>query len=211
MALTRADVYLWSKLVLMQPCPIPTSPSVLEIGEANWFGDIPPPTGMLCSNMEDPFAIAKAYYKQVFDYKRIVSVDLHGTETALKLDLNNPVMLPAYSFDVVINSGTTEHIFNQAQLFKTIHHYTASPAGLMIHAAPVRGFHNHGLYTYSPELFQLIAQVNGYRPLLQFFYDFTNEEVGVDREHCDVMLYVAWQKVNEAPFKMPIQERYETP
>lgn len=65
------------------------------------------------------FFVAKQIYKALFTYNDIVSLDYSGSDDAVKVDLNEPFSL-GRRFDVCINCGTTEHIFNQYQAFKTI-------------------------------------------------------------------------------------------
>jgi len=78
----------------------------------------------------------------------------------LKLDLNSPVTLNK-SFDLVLNFGTAEHIFNVAQLFQTIHIYT-KPDGHMIHGVPFSGWVDHGFFNFQPTFFWDLAAANNY-------------------------------------------------
>ena len=196
MAISGGDVMLWLQLKAMGA--IPPRPSVLEIGEANWFGDFDPAKvpGMDTSD-PDLFAMGKAFYRAVLDYSRIVSVDLEGTERALKFDLNEPLPHMFYQygpFDIVINSGTAEHVFDQRRLFQTIHDLTA-PGGLMVHSFPIGGCTDHGFYTYSPCLIRDLGRANGYE-----FLDGGEVETGGDR-----VVHLAWRKGRDGVFKVPQQ------
>jgi hypothetical protein len=68
-------------------------------------------------------------------------------------------------FDCVINNGTSEHIFDQANVFRVIHDHTR-PGGTMIHFTPCLGWINHGLYNIQPGFFFDLAAANGYEVLL---------------------------------------------
>ena len=52
-----------------------------------------------------------------FDYE---CIDIDGEYGAHRYDLNNPVNLDSV-YDLVTNHGTTEHCFDQAQCFRTVH------------------------------------------------------------------------------------------
>jgi len=49
------------------------------------------------------------------------------------------------SFDVVLNCGTSEHVFNQYNTFKIMHD-AARVGGLMCHAVPMTGYLAHGVF-----------------------------------------------------------------
>ena len=122
---------------------LPRNGAMLEIGEANWY-DLDPLSMVddikkfvreadrrdaLVKRLTDVvdrqeenylFDIAKVFYQLFFAPSEMQAVDFEGTPTAHRLDLNCPIAL-ARRFDVVINHGTAEHIFNIAPVFKTMH------------------------------------------------------------------------------------------
>jgi SAM-dependent methyltransferase len=110
------------------------------------------------------FDLAKLLYRVVFDCSTYRAIDLNGTEAAWKHDLNRPLPV-AETFDVVTNFGTSEHVFDQAQLFRSIHALTR-PGGLMLHAVPHQGGPDHGFYNYHPTFFHDLAAANGYRVVM---------------------------------------------
>lgn len=65
------------------------------------------------------------------------------------------------AFDVVLNFGTTEHVFNQLNSFKVIHD-TAKVGGFIFHQVPTVGYLNHGYWTYSIKTFVDLAAANEY-------------------------------------------------
>lgn len=65
------------------------------------------------------------------------------------------------TFDVVLNFGTTEHVFNQYNCFKVIHD-AARIGGYMFHQLPCSGYMDHGYWVYSPRVFADLAEANGY-------------------------------------------------
>src|SRR5678816_799795 len=191
---------------------LPQGGTLLEIGEANWYGDLDPsvmyddiiearPTDVLSDKTlrlteairsRKLHEIAKACYQVLFAPSRIVSIDMNGTPAALRQDLNGEIDLGnwiwccgslreglvcpcchkegrncslGFDFDIAINHGTAEHVFNIAQVFKTMHDLTCTD-GLMIHESPFTGWIDHGVYGLQPTLFYDLAAANGYEIVL---------------------------------------------
>lgn len=98
-----------------------------------------------------------------------------GLKTEI-LDLNFD-SLPKSMFegyDIVLNFGTTEHIFNQWNCFEVIHDAT-KVGGINYHQLPVSGYLDHGYYCYTPLFFKEMAQSNGYEVI-----DLFVTQAGVD-------------------------------
>lgn len=172
-------------LNLRQQVSIPPRPDILELGEQQWHPGLA--LDVLVGGVRDTLAnepqvfadfiaamkaiqaapgewphfdVIKQLYRVLFDYASYTSVDFHGPPSALKLDLNEPLPIDR-QFHIVTNIGTAEHVFDVAQVFKTVHERTLS-GGLMIHTAPFTGFWNHGFYGLHPTLFLDLAAANGY-------------------------------------------------
>jgi hypothetical protein len=64
-------------------------------------------------------------------------------------------------YDVVLNFGTTEHIFNQWNCFEVMHD-ALKVDGVVYHQLPASGYLDHGYYCYTPLFFREIAQANAY-------------------------------------------------
>lgn len=91
-----------------------------------------------------------------------------GLKTEI-LDLNFD-MLPSRMvgrYDVVLNFGTTEHIFNQWNCFEVMHDAT-KVGGVMYHQLPASGYLDHGYFCYTPLFFREMAQANGYEIIDMF-------------------------------------------
>lgn len=193
---------------------LPSASSLLEIGEANWYGDVTPDFECASDNL---FAITKAFYASLFSPSRIVSVDRNGTPDALRHDLN--YALPTNElFDVVINHGTAEHVFNIAQVFQTIHDHCET-GGLMIHDAPFNGWIDHGFYCLNPTLFYDLAAANNYEVLRVAIGAIgADEDITLtSRDHVhrlagkipvNALLLVALRKIIDLPFRVPMQGYY---
>lgn len=174
--------------ILHQTQRLPDQPTVLEVGEQHWHGDVsvatlaqdldqtsadPDQRAALHQALEQAlqqdaqrvnFDIAKVAYRLYLNYKAIAAIDLHGTEDALQFDLNYPVSLDR-TFDITINFGTGEHVFNVAQFFKTLHDLTR-PGGIMLHTMPFLGWIDHGFYTFQPTFYWDLAASNRYEMVL---------------------------------------------
>ena len=161
---------------------------VLDLGEQNLYGDVRPsdlPAIARALTLGDDrvaeteaevarlttaaaptiaFDLAKLVYRLVFDNTTCRAIDLNGTEAAWRHDLNQPLPI-SETFDVVTNFGTSEHVFDQAQLFRSMHELTR-PGGFMLHALPHQGGPDHGFYNYHPTFFHDLAAANGYRVVM---------------------------------------------
>jgi hypothetical protein len=86
------------------------------------------------------------------------------------LDLNYDQLPGKYKeyYDVVLNFGTTEHIFNQWNCFKVMHD-ALKVGGVIYHQLPASGYLDHGYYCYTPLFFEELAQANGYEIAEMFF------------------------------------------
>jgi hypothetical protein len=115
-------------------------------------------------------------------------------------------------FDLVINLGTTEHVFNQLRAFQTIHALTKIN-GVCYHDLPMAGYLNHALYRYDPLFFSTVLPANRYELLLQ--------EVTLGAEHAvpkalkamgyknanftDVGVEVIYRRTTSDPFRVPME------
>ncbi|NEQ98715.1 MAG: hypothetical protein F6K30_18680 [Cyanothece sp. SIO2G6] len=119
--------------------------------------------------------MTKIIYKAFFNYDSLCAIDLHGTDQSLPFDLNYEISLNQ-KFDITINFGTGEHVFNVFQFFKTIHE-RVKPDGIMLHAMPFLGWVDHGFFNFQPTFYWDLAEANSYEVLAFLFIlgkDFVN-------------------------------------
>jgi len=226
---------------------LPRRPHVVEFGEANWYGDVPigqlvkdiralVPDARAREGLEREalalhardaageegalFGIAKIYYRAFLDPASLTAVDLGGTDKALRLDLNHPLTLPR-KFDLALNFGTAEHVFNVHQFFRTVHDWTED-GGLMLHGAPFHGWIDHGFYAIQPTLYFDLAMANGYAVVGVFYCEVTPPKIVAlaTREQildmarrgevgANAMIYAVLSKpVGAAEFRIPMQGYY---
>jgi hypothetical protein len=241
MAITAIEYVLFSQM--RQQNAIPLGGDCLELGEANWYGDVAVEqlgqdiyrfakeeerTALFrqldeITQAKRPgmlFEIAKVFWRTFWQPCSMTAVDLHGTEAALKLDLNFPIELPQ-RYHAVFNLGTAEHIFNIAQVMKTIHDYTL-PGGLMIHGLPFTGWLDHGFYNVQPTFFWDLAQANSYTIMAYLYVEYNPlkfvqlwkredilELVTKNQIGQNALLYCVLRKpAEDQPFCFPIQGYY---
>lgn len=226
MAITFADVAIWDRL---RECgQLPIEPSILEIGQANWYADCE--YSRLPEKLADTierlvldgksFEAAHAFYRAFLNPRQTKAVDLHGGPDAIARDLNEPLEWTANLFDIVINTGTAEHVFDIAQVFRTIHDATVQ-GGLMVHTFPFRGWLDHGFWSINPTLLHDLAGANGYKLLACAYYEMSHKLVWLDDPSTqlrnllienqlrpDGTLHVAWRKTSTSAFVKPIQGHY---
>jgi hypothetical protein len=212
---------------------LPECKSILNIGQPNWYGDMSWDvvwehlTGSDADSFAEnhtPIEMAELAYRMLFDFDSFVSIDIGGDENAIKADLNYPVTpLGEWhygDFDLVVNHGTAEHIFNIAQVFRTMHDY-CKPGGFMIHEAPWTGWIDHGFYSLQPTLFYDLAAANAYelpfvgiaqvdkkRVLTVAKREAISEIVLNGGPPADSLLFVVLKKTSDEPFKIPQQGVY---
>ena len=119
--------------------------------------------------------LAKIFYKVFLDYSKITAIDFHGTPAALRLDLNTPVDL-GEQFDVLLNLGTAEHVFNIWEFFRTSHRVT-KPGGIMVHEMPFLGWLEHGFYSFNPTFYWDLAMANRYTLLVLAYTELSPPKV----------------------------------
>lgn len=241
MAITALEYFLLAELA--GAGVLPPEPAVLELGEANWYGDVPLDrlaadirAGRLAATEKKAllarldraagrtddmrlFEIAKVALNLFTGYRSLISIDLNGA-SSLRFDLNQPVPLDR-RFDLILDLGTAEHVFNIHQLFKTVHDLTR-PGGLMIHGTPFTGWIDHGFYSFQPTFYWDLAAANGYAmkgmlygQLQPFKLKSMNRREDVpamlkaDEFGANGMIFAVMGKAaDESPFRAPMQGLY---
>ncbi|OGQ70546.1 MAG: hypothetical protein A2W73_05115 [Deltaproteobacteria bacterium RIFCSPLOWO2_12_55_13] len=95
------------------------------------------------------------------------SIDRNGLDGALPLDLCEPIQDPELidQFDVLTNSGTSEHVEEEYECFKNLHSLVKQN-GIFIHLNPKTGsWPRHGLYYYTFDFHHRLASQCDYEIL----------------------------------------------
>lgn len=138
--------------------------------------------------------LAKDWYKEL-GCGRYESIDGNGRGT-ITADLNQHFYTVEF-FDLVTDFGTGEHVFDQAEVWRTIHKLT-KPGGFIVVDRPSLGYEKHCFYSTNPCLYAAIAVANGYKVLRM-------EQRETPRGK---LISVCYQKHGDGPFKVPQQGRY---
>jgi hypothetical protein len=181
-AITALEYLVFS--TLRQQNQLPARPRVVELGESNWYGDVQieqleqdlgryltdqTARETMLARLRTTWAsgaknrlydIARIFFDVFLQPESYTAIDPGTPGSQYKFDLNQPVPLNE-KFDVTINIGTGEHVFNVHQFYKTAHELTAA-GGLMIHSAPFTGWIDHGFYSFQPTFFFDLARANRY-------------------------------------------------
>lgn len=110
---------------------------------------------------------------KVLGAQSVEALDASDFEGATLLqDLNAPWTegFPGPVFDVVLDAGTLEHVFNVPQALATAMRLVA-PGGYYIGYSPMNNFAGHGFYQFSPEFwFAAFSREQGFE--MEVFYAF---------------------------------------
>ncbi|HNQ89966.1 MAG TPA: hypothetical protein PKM73_15200 [Verrucomicrobiota bacterium] len=160
--------------------------------------------------------------------RRLDSLDVGAFENATIIhDLNRPIPDDLVGqFDVVLDCGTLEHVFNFPTAVANCMRMTKL-GGRIILQTPANNFFGHGLYQFSPELFYLLfSEKNGfvterllaieYAPRRRTFHVFDPAQAGLRASLINsypVLLFVQARKETEKPLflEWPAQHEYATP
>jgi SAM-dependent methyltransferase len=148
-------------------------------------------------------------------------VDVDNRVGSLVMDLNFDSIPDEHKakYDLITNHGTSEHILNQLNVFKTMHDF-ARPGGLFVHAVPFTVHLEHGFFNYQPNFFAALARYNSYETLGVWIgpdwqlaslipWDTTLLDYLVLSSKTTHLLVVAQRKMYDREFCVPFQEIYE--
>jgi hypothetical protein len=145
-----------------------------------------------------------------FQYK---ALDIfHATNTILfDLNIHAPGPDLIERFDLVMNFGTTEHVFNQLRAFQTIHTLTRVN-GICYHDLPMGGYLNHALFRYDPLFFSTVLPANEYKKLFEEVTLGEKTRVPVemrklgysDPTYTNVGIEIVYRRTRPDPFRVPL-------
>ena len=169
----------------------------------------------------------KEFYESL-GYEKYVALDVNTKMDAIAVDLNKPVPKEIGEFDLVTNNGTSEHLFDQKQVFENIHDLTAKE-GIMLHVVPWFPWLNHGHFCYQPIIFRDLAEANDYQMEFMWFGDRWGQRYEADltedlfaeknpvvleqivvelKTELDLFIVCALRKQRDDAFQIPMQGKY---
>ena len=113
------------------------------------------------------FRERRSAFYEVFGLRQYRSVDTYDERADYHMDLNH-ANGPPEPFDVVVDCGTTEHVFNAGNVFVFTHN-ALNLGGVSLRVLPTYGDNTHGFYNIHPTVYFDIARENGYE-ILDFRY-----------------------------------------
>jgi len=145
---------------------------------------------------------------------RYTALDIfHATNTILfDLNIHEPGPRLVEQFDLVMNLGTTEHVFNQLRAFQTIHSLM-KVGGICYHDLPMAGYIDHALYRYDPLFFSTVLPANDYETLFRAISSGSKEQVPehlrqlgyAEETYTNVGLEIIYKRTGSAPFRVPLE------
>lgn len=104
---------------------------------------------------------------------RYVPIDASAYEGAVEVhDMNSPIPDRLHkAFDVVVDGGTLEHVFNFPVAIKNAMEMV-NIGGHLFLQSPINNFCGHGFYQFSPELFyRVLTPENGFQIVRMLAYE----------------------------------------
>lgn len=130
------------------------------------------------------FMRSDEFYK---DKAKITSVDWHGKNRALKLDLSTELKEKLQG-DILTNFGTIEHVSDLYNGLLNAHNFTKE-GGIMIHANPKTGtFAGHGYHFFTQDFWREVAKICDYEVLAIY------EKKPYSESNTDVEVYAVFKK-----------------
>lgn len=144
---------------------------------------------------QKPHRPAREFYEELgCGHYDAIDGNGEGTVTA---DLNEPIGVDLLKCDLVTDLGTGEHIFDQAQLFRSVHNLL-KVGGTFVFDRPIQRWEDHGFYNFQPNLIRALCAANDYLLL-----ELREHEFKAGR-----LAYGAYRKLYDKPFVVPQQGRY---
>ncbi len=145
------------------------------------------------------------YFKSV-GFKEYKSIDINGAYNSLQFDLNKNIS-ETYSYnekyDLVINNGTGEHVFNQYALFLNFHNLTKLN-GVMLNILPFIDWINHGFYNFNPIFFADLAASNNYEIIKISLANRNGAELKLNNENLSILFEQIKPNKNDSKFEKMI-------
>lgn len=91
----------------------------------------------------------------------VLSIDIHGKNHSLSLDLNQPLIKDwSFNADVVTDFGTLEHTDDIYQSLKNVHQFLTED-GISIHANPDKSYDKHGNFYFTEQFWRVYCDLIG--------------------------------------------------
>ena len=157
-------------------------------------------------NLSSSKSFATEDYFKSIGFKEYKSIDINGAYNSLQFDLNKNIS-ETYSYnekyDLVINNGTGEHVFNQYALFLNFHNLTKLN-GIMLNILPFIDWINHGFYNFNPIFFADLAASNNYEIIKISLANRNGAELKLNDENLSILFEQIKPNKNDSKFEKMI-------
>lgn len=180
---------------------------------------------------QDPEAANYVHAKTFFEMlgiKEYFDIDKFEIDSPQILhDLNTPIPGELRGkFNLIIDSGTMEHIFDVRQVLENVVSM-CRVSGWVIHIAPASNFMDHGFYSFSPCFFYDFYQANGFdeftcyilqinpdnmreaSPYFEYHYGMNLREL-IDPQRKALTFFAARKTRDVTPLVVPTQGVYQS-
>ena len=158
-------------------------------------------------NLKNKINFTTKDYFYSIGFKDYKSIDINGAYGSFQFDLNKDIS-KMYNFnkkyDLVINNGTGEHVFNQYALFLNLHNLT-NINGIMLNILPFIDWINHGFYNFNPILFADLAASNNYKILKISLANRNGAELKLDNSDLSIMFEQIKPHINDSKFNKMVK------
>ena len=158
-------------------------------------------------NLKNKINFTTKDYFYSIGFKDYKSIDINGAYESFQFDLNKDIS-KMYNFnkkyDLVINNGTGEHVFNQYALFLNLHNLT-NINGIMLNILPFIDWINHGFYNFNPILFADLAASNNYKILKISLANRNGAELKLDNSDLSIMFEQIKPHINDSKFNKMVE------
>jgi hypothetical protein len=178
------------------------------------------------NELRNRFPISPHYYSYACEMWKTAGIDYFSYDITeapdsrvFDLNFGSVPRNDLASADIVTNIGTTEHLINQYNAFKTIHDLL-KVGGVAVHQVPFAGMLNHCLFNYHPKFFYSLIVNNRYKlrhieysaPALHIALGEGNTVFEGDRPKCDARIPGSDEWTNVSLFSgmitLVIERRY---
>jgi hypothetical protein len=130
------------------------------------------------------------YFKGKYN---MVSIDWHGKNRALKLDLSKPLK-EEFEADLLTDFGTTEHVTDLYNALLNCHNFTKE-GGVMIHVNPkINTYPGHGNHWFTQKFWNEFGAACKYEVLSVY------EKSPYSKDNPDVEVYAVFRKANKSKY-----------
>ena len=158
-------------------------------------------------NLKNKNGFSTKDYFQSIGFSNYKSIDINGVYESYQFDLNKNIS-KTYNFnqkyDLVINNGTGEHVFNQYALYLNFHNLTKTD-GIMLNILPFIDWINHGFYNFNPIFFADLAASNKYKIEKISLANRDGAELKLDASDYEIMFEQIKPRINDSKFNKMIE------